>query len=80
MSTTASATLIVPALGLMVPALGLFIPKIRALLKQMALGKRLERWATSLARARSDAQMWRLAQNDARLMADLKAAISRGAK
>jgi hypothetical protein len=38
---------------------------------------RMDAWSASLAQRRSDERMWSIAQNDARLMAELQSAMSR---
>ncbi len=56
-------------------ALALFAGTARRLATQLKTG--LADWSQSLAQARADQRMWAAARNDARVMADLQAAISR---
>ncbi len=56
-------------------ALALFAGTARRLATQLKTG--LADWSQSLAQARADQRMWAAARNDARVMADLQAAMSR---
>ncbi|UUZ72402.1 hypothetical protein LP415_00940 [Polaromonas sp. P1(28)-8] len=56
-------------------ALALFAGTARRLATQLKTG--LADWSHSLAQARADQRMWAAARNDARVMADLQAAMSR---
>ena len=56
-------------------ALALFAGTARRLAAQFRTG--LADWSRSLAEARADQRLWAAAKNDARVMADLQAAISR---
>lgn len=56
-------------------ALALFASTARSLAAQLRTG--LADWSQSLAEARADQRLWAAAKNDARVMADLQAAIWR---
>lgn len=56
-------------------ALALFAGTARRLATQLKTG--LADWSQSLAQARADQRTWAAAKNDARVMADLQAAMSR---
>lgn len=52
---------------------------LRGLSRRMAQAvvRSLDRWSAQAARRRADERLWELARDDARLMADLQASISR---
>jgi len=58
-----------------VAALGLFAGASRDLAGKLLA--RMDAWSASLAQRRSDERMWAMAQTDARLMAELRSAMSR---
>lgn len=56
-------------------ALGLFAGAARRLAARLVLA--LDAWSARVAQARADERLWAIAQTDARVMADLRAAMTR---
>ncbi len=78
MDSVAEGHLLVVWIGLWAvafAAIALFAGAARQLARRVVAS--LDAWSRSVARARADARLWETAQTDPRVMADLRAAMSR---